>query len=76
MLELTTSDDPVFLSWLMSRLAEEGIAAMVFDEHTSAALAGLLGTVRCRVMVDEDHLARARLILREAPEPNRPETGM
>ncbi|MCP5366598.1 MAG: DUF2007 domain-containing protein [Hyphomicrobiales bacterium] len=67
MIELARIDDPVKLSWLTARLREAGIEAVVFDTHTSGLYAGMLDTVRCRVMVAEDDAARARAILREAP---------
>lgn len=66
MQDLVRTDDPVFLSWLTMRLEAEGIPAVVLDGHTHAALGGALTGVRARVMVDDDHIARARLILAEA----------
>jgi hypothetical protein len=68
MVELIRTDNPVFLSWLRLVLAEAGIIAAVFDDHTSAAYGGALAAVPCRVMVAEDDLARARRVLAEAPD--------
>ena len=70
MVELTRSPDPVFMSWLRARLAEDGIFALIFDHHTSAAYGGALDTVVARVMVAEEDIARARLILAESPSPD------
>jgi hypothetical protein len=63
MIELVRSDDPVFLSWLRTRLAEEGIEVVVFDEFTSSAYAHALGLVRCRVMIDAADRDRAAGII-------------
>lgn len=66
MIELTRTDNPVLLGWLQSRLAEAGIPAAVFDSHTHSLYGGALFAVPRRVMVDERHIAAARLILAEA----------
>ena len=65
MIELTRTDDPVLLAWLQSRFEEEGIAAMVFDAHTSSLYGGALDAVNRRIMVDDDDLQRALSILAE-----------
>ncbi|MEK9724059.1 MAG: DUF2007 domain-containing protein [Rhodospirillaceae bacterium] len=65
MVELTRSNDPVFLSWLTMRLAEEEVDAIVLDGHT-AVVEGSIGAIQRRVMVAADDLARARLVLHEA----------
>jgi len=65
MIELTRSNDPVFLSWLTNRLAEEDVDAVVLDGYTAVA-EGSIGAIQRRVMVDGDDLARARLVLHEA----------
>ena len=52
----------------MHRLAEAGIEAEVFDNHTAGAYGGLLGAVMSRVMVGESDLFMARRILDEAPK--------
>lgn len=64
--ELTVVDDPVFLSWLLSCLDQEGIAATVLDRHTSAALGGAVGAIRARVWVPAARLERARWVLEQA----------
>ncbi len=65
MIELTRSDDAVFVSWLETRLAELGIKNIVLDTHTSSVYGGALPGVRRRVMVDEADLDRSRRLLNE-----------
>ena len=67
MIELTRSDDAVFVSWLEMRLAELGIKNIVLDTHTSSVYGGALAAVRRRVMVDEADLDRSRRLLNEVP---------
>jgi hypothetical protein len=62
MVELLKSNDLVLISYLLHRLAEEGIAAQVFDEHTSA-VEGSIGILPRRVMVEEGDLGPARGVL-------------
>lgn len=64
MVELTRTNDPVLLSWLLHSLAEEGVRAAVLDTHTSI-LEGSVSAIPRRVMVAEDDLAKARIILHE-----------
>lgn len=66
MIELIRTDDPVFASWLESRLAGAGITAYVFDAYTSSLYGSALGAVQRRVLVEEADLSRARLVLQEA----------
>jgi hypothetical protein len=72
MIELIRTDDAVLVSWLEVRLSACGIPAVVLDSFTSSAYGGALDGVRCRVMVDDEDLPRAREILAEAAVP-RPE---
>ena len=65
MKELTRTNDPVLLSWLCSRLAEEDVEAIVFDTHASV-MEGSISAIQRRVMVDERDLVRARRVLDEA----------
>jgi len=65
MIELTRSNDPVFLSWLTVRLEEVRVEVIVLDAHT-AVVEGSIGAIQRRVMIDEDDLPRARLIMDEA----------
>ena len=64
MIELTRSNDAVFLTWLEARLAEQDIAMVILDQHASI-LDGSISAVPRRVMVDERDAWRARLVLAE-----------
>jgi Putative prokaryotic signal transducing protein len=66
MIELTRSDDAVFVSWLQMRLDELGIKTVILDTYTSSAYGGALSAVQRRVMVNEADLARCRRLLAEA----------
>ena len=68
MIELCRIGDPVMLSWLESRLAEDGIASVTLDAFTSTAFAGTLDGIARWIMVAEADLARARQILDEGRE--------
>lgn len=69
MKELTRSNDPVFLSWARTFLADSGIATIVLDGHTSI-IEGSAGAIPRRLMVaDSDH-QRALSLLRDATEPS------
>ena len=65
MIELTRSDNAVFVSWLELRLAELGIEAIVLDTHTCSIYGGALPAVQRRVMVNEADLRRSRQLLNE-----------
>jgi len=65
MLELTRTNNPVLISWLLSRLEEKGIPAFVLDTHTSV-LEGSISAIERRVMVDDSDIAGARVVLWEA----------
>ncbi|HYM99666.1 MAG TPA: DUF2007 domain-containing protein [Aestuariivirgaceae bacterium] len=62
MVELLKSNDLVLISYVMHLLAEEGIEAMVFDEHMSA-VEGSIGALPRRIMVDNDDLKRSKDVL-------------
>jgi hypothetical protein len=64
---LTTSNDPVRLSFLTALLADAGIKAMVLDDHTSA-VEGSIGAIPRRLVVAIEDEWRARQVLREAGE--------
>ncbi|KAA5604491.1 DUF2007 domain-containing protein [Roseospira marina] len=66
--ELTSIEDPVFLSWLLACLKQEEIEATVLDQHTSAALGGAIGAIRARVLVPAHRLQRARWVLGHAQD--------
>ena len=63
--ELTRTNDPVLLSYLCSRLADENVEAIVLDTHASV-MEGSISAIQRRVMVDEADLYRARRVLDEA----------
>ncbi len=65
--ELTRTNDPVLLSYLCSRLAEENVEAIILDTHASV-MEGSISAIQRRVMVDEADLYRARRVLDEAEE--------
>ena len=65
MVELTRTNDPVLLSWLLAQLSDEGIEAIVLDAHASV-MEGSISAIQRRVMVIDDDLAVARSILAEA----------
>ena len=65
MIELTRTNDPVFLSWLTMRLEEEDVDAVVLDTYTAIA-EGSIGAIQRRGMLADDDLARARFVLQEA----------
>jgi hypothetical protein len=64
MVELTRTNDAVLLSWLAYALAAEDIEAVVLDGFTSV-MEGSISAIQRRVMVFEEDLSRARLILHE-----------
>ena len=65
MIEVTRTNDAVFLSWLTMRLEEEDVDAVALDTHTAVA-EGTIGATQPRVMVAVDDLARARFVLQAA----------
>lgn len=67
MKELLRSNDLVKISWLRALLADAGIHSFVLDSHTSV-LEGSAGAIPRRLCVDDDDLARARLLMSEAGE--------
>jgi tRNA1(Val) A37 N6-methylase TrmN6 len=64
MLELTRTNDPVFLSWLTAALADKGIVADILDTHTSI-MEGSIPAIPRRVMVADKDIGPARLVLAE-----------
>jgi hypothetical protein len=65
MKELLRSNNPVFLSFAQSVLAEAGIDTLVFDQHMSV-MEGSIGALPRRLMVPDDQLSRARAALKAA----------
>ncbi len=74
MQELTRTNDPVLLSWLIHALADVAVEAVVFDVHTSI-LEGSISAIPRRIMVREVDMARARRVLDEAEAIAASETG-
>lgn len=64
MKELIRSNNPVFISWLQSRLGDDRIACVVLDAHTSI-VDGSIGAIPRRIMVDDEDFYRAKRILDE-----------
>ncbi|MEP3247155.1 MAG: DUF2007 domain-containing protein [Sneathiella sp.] len=64
MIELVRMNDPVLISYIMSILEEEGIGAVVLDEHTSV-LEGSIGAIQRRIMVLEEDLQAAKRVVED-----------
>jgi hypothetical protein len=62
MQEILKSNDLVLISYVMHLLAENGIEAVVFDEHMSA-VEGSIGALPRRVMVENDEFERSKELL-------------
>jgi hypothetical protein len=66
---LLRTTDPVKLSWLSTLLADQGIATVVLDTHSSIIEGSIPFLIPQRLMVTRDaDLEAARRILREAGE--------
>jgi hypothetical protein len=65
MKELLRSNDLVYLSWVRAMLAEEDLGCVLLDEHASG-VEGSIGAIPRRLMVDDDQLERAALVLKQA----------
>lgn len=62
MIELTRTNDPVFLSWLTMRLKAEDADAIILEMHTTI-VEGSIGAIQHRMMVADDDLVLASLVL-------------
>ncbi|QEX16023.1 hypothetical protein FRZ44_13130 [Hypericibacter terrae] len=62
MRELTRSNDPVWLSWLTSLLADAGIPSHLLDTHMSL-LEGSIAAIPRRVMVADEDFDEARRLM-------------
>jgi len=69
MVELIRTNEPVFISWLLARLSDEDISAVVLDAHASV-MDGSISAIPRRIMVAKEDLWRAKYILAEAEELN------
>lgn len=67
MKELFRSNNIVRLSWAQTRLREAGIDSVVLDQHTSL-VEGSIGAIPRRLMVADQHHARARALIAAAEE--------
>ena len=65
MRELLITNDPVVLSYAQAVLADQGIAAVVFDNHISL-MEGSIGVFPRRVLVSGEAWHRAARLLDEA----------
>lgn len=63
--ELTRSNDPVFISFLVAQLSGEGVEAIVLDSHASV-MEGSISAIQRRVMLISEDLPTAEIILAEA----------
>ena len=62
MIELTRTNDPVFLSWLTMRLKAEDADTVILDMHTTI-VEGSIGAIQRRMMMADDDLVLAHLVL-------------
>ncbi len=67
MKELMRCNDPVLISYLTALLEDEGITAILLDEHTSI-LEGSIGAIQRRIMVVDEDFTRAERILEDIGE--------
>ncbi len=65
MKELLRTTDPVLITAIEATLSAAGINCAVFDGNMSI-LEGSVGALPRRIMVDDNALARARTVLRQA----------
>ncbi len=65
MRELLTTNDPVLLGYVEVLLADQGIAAVIFDRHISI-MEGSIGVFPRRLMVSGDDWSRAARIMKDA----------
>lgn len=62
MIELLRTNDAVLISFLTAILADAGIEALVFDNHTSI-VEGSIGAIPRRLMVADDAAKFARELI-------------
>ena len=65
MRELVRTNDTVLVSAIGALLDGAGIPHLVFDQNMSV-LEGSIGILPRRILVDEEHVARARTLLADA----------
>ncbi len=64
LVELIRANDPILISYILSVLQDEGIEAVMLDEHTSI-LEGSIGAIQRRIMVLERDLQFAKQIIED-----------
>ena len=64
LVELFRTNDPVLISYIVAVLKDEGIEAVVLDEHTSI-LEGSIGAIQRRVVVSPEDESAARVVLED-----------
>ncbi len=62
---ITTSTDPIRLSFLIALLRDAGLDPVLLDQHI-AAVEGNIGAFPRRLAVPRDQAGQARRVLREA----------
>ena len=62
--ELIRVNDPVLISYIVSVLEDEGVQAVILDEHTSV-LEGSIGAIQRRIMVLEKDLRGAKQVVED-----------
>jgi hypothetical protein len=67
--ELLKTNDPVLISLVEAVLSGQGIPVLVADQHMSA-LEGSIGVLPRRLLVPEDDLFRARVLVANAGVPH------
>ena len=65
MIELIRSNDPVLVSWIMALLKDQGVEAIVLDQHMSV-LEGSINALARRIMVADEDAGEARSLLASA----------
>ena len=62
MIQLTCTNDPVFLAWLTMLLQEEDVDTVILDMRT-AIVDRSIGAIHHRIMAADHDLVPARLVL-------------
>lgn len=65
MIELLRSNDPVLVSWVMALMKDQGMHAIVLDQHMSV-LEGSINALARRIMVADEDEDEARNLLADA----------
>lgn len=65
MRELLVTNDPVLLGYVEVLLADQGMRAVVFDDHISL-MEGSIGAFPRRLLVEGVHWARAIRVMQDA----------